>query len=199
LSDRTPDPSDAQPSLFREEPEPAVAPVEPPARSDSLADGLERSLDPKSVTVQRIVGGVTAVIFAGLLLIGLAVVSLTSRPGFPVVVSLFLVWITVAAGLGAWAMFWPAVRYRHTFFRLDPLGLRIRRGVVWRSVTSIPRSRVQHTDVSQGPIERWADLATLIVHTAGTEHASVSLAGLPKRTAYRIRDFLIESNEPDAV
>ena len=63
----------------------------------------------------------------------------------------------------------------------------------------MPRSRVQHTDVSRGPIERGFDLATLIVHTAGTENASISLGGLKAASAYAIRDYLIGSGEDDAV
>ncbi len=63
----------------------------------------------------------------------------------------------------------------------------------------MPKSRVQHTDVSRGPIERGLGLATLIIHTAGTEQAAVSLSGLPHADAYRIRDFLIEGGEDDAV
>ena len=75
----------------------------------------------------------------------------------------------------------------------------IRRGVVWRSEISVPRSRVQHTDVSQGPLQRRFGLATLILHTAGTHHASVSLAGLPHAAALAIRDYLIEGGAGDVV
>ncbi len=78
-------------------------------------------------------------------------------------------------------------------------GIRIRSGVVFRSVVSVPRSRVQHTDVSRGPIERSHGLATLIVHTAGTEHASVTLSGLAESDANAIRDYLIDVGDDDAV
>ena len=71
--------------------------------------------------------------------------------------------------------------------------------MLWRSVSSVPRSRVQHTDVSQGPIERLFELSTLIIYTAGTEHASISLSGLPRATALEIRDHLIEGGQDDAV
>jgi membrane protein YdbS with pleckstrin-like domain len=57
---------------------------------------------------------------------------------------------------------------------VDARGLEIRRGVFWRSVVNVPRSRVQHTDVSQGPLERSYGLGTLIVYTAGTDHAQVN-------------------------
>ncbi len=76
------------------------------------------------------------------------------------------------------ALYWWAEReYRHTFYRLDAQGIEIRRGVYWRVVINVPRSRVQHTDVSQGPVERRYGLGTLVIYTAGTDHAKVDLAG----------------------
>ena len=87
------------------------------------------------------------------------------------------------------------MRYRHVRYRLDAHGVTIRRGVVWRTVTSVPTSRVQHTDVSRGPLERYFDLATLVVHTAGTRDASVSLSGLGHRAALALRDRLMEAGD----
>jgi membrane protein YdbS with pleckstrin-like domain len=58
---------------------------------------------------------------------------------------------------------------------------------------------VHHTDVSRGPLERGIGLATLIIHTAGTEAASVTLGGLPGDAALEIRDHLIEGGRDDAV
>ena len=42
----------------------------------------------------------------------------------------------------------------------------------------MPRSRVQHIDVSQGPIVCFNDPATPEIYTAGTDHAKVELEGL---------------------
>ena len=68
----------------------------------------------------------------------------------------------------------------------------------WRSEISVPKSRVQHTDVSQGPLQRRFGLATLVLHTAGTQHAAVSLSGLSHEAALQIRDYLIEGGPDDA-
>ena len=48
----------------------------------------------------------------------------------------------------------PAARHRHLRYRVDPDGVRIQRGVFWRKTIWIPITRVQHTDVSQGPLQR---------------------------------------------
>jgi hypothetical protein len=70
---------------------------------------------------------------------------------------------------------------------------------VWRSVVNVARSRIQHTDVSQGPLERRFGLAGLLIYTAGTDHAEVQLRGLDHATALRIRDHLLAGGGDDAV
>ena len=85
---------------------------------------------------------------------------------------------------------WPAARHKRLRYLVHEGGLRIRRGVLWRKVIWIPISRVQHTDFSQGPVQRRYSLATLTVHTAGTEGASISLAGLEYGVATRLCDHL---------
>jgi membrane protein YdbS with pleckstrin-like domain len=82
---------------------------------------------------------------------------------------------------------------------VDDRTIEIRRGVYWRAVITVPRSRVQHTDVSQGPLERSFGLGTLVIYTAGTEHAKVSLSGLEHTRALRIREHLLPTEGGDAV
>jgi hypothetical protein len=71
--------------------------------------------------------------------------------------------------------------------------------VFWRRTIIVPKSRVQHTDVSQGPLQRRYALGTLVVYTAGTDHAKVELPGLSYARAMRIRDHLLPSGGDDAV
>ena len=80
---------------------------------------------------------------------------------------------------------------RHASYRLDEQGIEIREGVIWRRVINVPRSRVQHIDVSQGPFERRYGIGTLAIYTAGVRHAMVALPGLDHARALRIRDFLL--------
>jgi membrane protein YdbS with pleckstrin-like domain len=170
-----------------------------PATPGSIADGRERSLDPNEITAARISGGITAAVVSFGLLVATIVLAVSSLLPPPLSLLALTGWLAITAALGALSFAWPPVRHRHIRYRVDERGIRIRRGVFWRSETFVPKSRVQHTDVSRGPIERSLGLATLIIHTAGTEQASVSLSGLPHADAYRIRDFLIEGGEDDAV
>jgi membrane protein YdbS with pleckstrin-like domain len=170
-----------------------------------IADGLEKSLDPRSITADRWRSAITVAVFAGATFVGAVVLifagPLDGRGSLGPIRPLLslLGWFLLSGSLAATAFFWPRVRYRHTSYRLSERGIRIRRGVLWRLAISVPRSRVQHTDVSRGPIERALDLATLVVYTAGTQHASVHLSGLTHETALAIRDFLIDGGDDDAV
>jgi hypothetical protein len=89
------------------------------------------------------------------------------------------------------------VEYRRFSYALAPERIEIRRGVLWRTLTSVPKSRVQHIDVAQGPLERRYGLATLSIYTAGTEYARVDLPGLTYARAVDIRDRLLPGRDRD--
>ena len=82
----------------------------------------------------------------------------------------------------------PGRRYRAWGYAMDADELRIARGVWTRSETIVPLARVQHVDVSQGPIERTFGVCRLVLHTAGTMHSRVVLPGLARATAEALRD-----------
>jgi len=102
-------------------------------------------------------------------------------------------WLGAALGLlpgvlvGAWL---GLKQYRHTYWRLDEAGLAVRRGRMWQRETRVPATRVQHLDLKRGPLQRRRNLATLVVHTAGTKHSAVSVPHLDGDDAERLRDRL---------
>ena len=189
----------AEPALeatapVREDPAPVPEPAAP-----SIADSVERALDPRKVTLDRVVGWITAgVISLGSSIPIFSIVLLASIPG-GVKALLLGAWTAVVLFLAWSAQRWPVIQHRHTSYKVDGQGIEIRRGVVWRKVINVPRSRVQHTDVSQGPLERRFGLGTLVIYTAGTDHAKVDLAGLDHATAMRIRDHFLPGEGGDAV
>jgi membrane protein YdbS with pleckstrin-like domain len=58
---------------------------------------------------------------------------------------------------------------------------------------------VQHIDVTQGPIDRRFGLSTLVIYTAGTDHAKVALDGLEHGRALAMREHLLPTGAGDAV
>ena len=82
----------------------------------------------------------------------------------------------------------PLRRYQARGYQLGADRLRVVRGLLFRSDTVVPFGRVQHIDVHQGPLERAYGLGTLVLHTAGTHNASVSLPGLAHGDALAMRE-----------
>ena len=91
--------------------------------------------------------------------------------------------------LSAWiVLVAPARRFSRWGYAMDGEELQVRRGLFIQVHTVVPLDRVQHIDISQGPLERSFGVSRLIVHTAGTLHSQVLLPGLPRRTAEAMRD-----------
>ncbi|MBV7265728.1 PH domain-containing protein [Erythrobacter ani] len=82
----------------------------------------------------------------------------------------------------------PSRRYLARGYQISSDRLRVVRGILWRSDTVVPFGRVQHIDVDQGPLERFFDIATLTLHTAGNHNASVKLPGLGHALATDMRE-----------
>ena len=172
--------------------------AESPARPAGTGEGVIRPLDPRLVTVHRLGGAIFGAIIC-LIHLGVAF-TLWLRRGWHADTVLFAAaWPLMTAFLVWLALFWPAISYRYRRYRLDRTGIEIWAGVVWRQVIAVPRSRVQHIDVSQGPIERAYGLATLSIHTAGTEYSKVDLPGLDHAIALAVRDSLLPKDAERAV
>lgn len=184
------------------EPVPAAPPVLAGPRlpvADSVADGVERPVDPRAILLNRMV---TAIVAASILsgeLFALLIVAVSARPPLWVLGLASAGWLATL-GLFLWlVVVWPTLHHRHQAYRVGAGRIEIRSGVFWRRIVSVPRSRIQHIDVAQGPIQRHLGLAKLILHTAGTDNAQVELDGLAHETALRIRDHLVSGGPDDAL
>jgi uncharacterized protein len=205
--DSTSDPIDAAPGP--EELAPAIPPTggHPPAAGRTppgyavvplARPGEFHRLDPRVIRLDRIGGWIVTACVSVPTFFASPILLYPARKPL-VALLVFIGWVTVTAALAWLAHYWPPIDYRHTSYRIDPQSLEIRRGVVWRTVITVPRSRVQHIDVSQGPLERSHGLATLTVYTAGTEHSQVALKGVAHETAIAIRDHVLPGPDDDGV
>jgi len=164
----------------------------------SIADGADHPLDPRWILLERTRAWFVTAIIAGPTFV-LTIVGWAST-GVPALGFLLLPAWLAAMALLAWHLRrWPAIAHRFASYRLDEVGFEIRRGVYWRTITSVPRSRVQHTDVSQRPLERRYGLGTLAIYTAGTAHSKVDVQGLDYEVARAIRAHLLPGDAGDAV
>ncbi len=171
-----------------------------PAPKLDEGGGYQR-LDPRYVLVERIAGVIVGLCIGGPAILGFGIwLAASWPPGFVYWIS--LAGLVVALGLLSWAIYsLPAAEHRRASWRLSESGLEIRRGIFWRREITVPRARVQHTDVQQGPLQRQYGIAKLVVHTAGTVAASVELSGLSLPIAKWLRDALIDDlrGKSDAV
>jgi membrane protein YdbS with pleckstrin-like domain len=150
-----------------------------------------RQLPLKSRRASELGGAVGSMVVAGVLIGGAIIVSIVKEwQFFPKSYVAFLVlW-------SAFGFYRGYLEWAHTSWCLDS-ALRIRRGRWWRSETIVPRVRIQHLDLSRGPLERTFGLATLTVFTAGSTLSSVSLGGLDDATAVGLRDALLPATAED--
>ena len=141
-----------------------------------------QQVDPRTVAVWRW----QALIVAAIGLIPIVIVAPKLPGGVGIAGSLLYLALTV------WfAWLYPSAYYRALSFGIDAQGVTIERGLWWRSRLALPRIRVQHSDVSQGPLQRRYGVATLKLYTAGSRYNKVELPGLTHEDAVAIREALI--------
>ncbi|MBA2635149.1 MAG: PH domain-containing protein [Sphingomonas sp.] len=91
----------------------------------------------------------------------------------------------------------PQRIYSRLRYRLTERFLQVLRGWLLHTDTIVPLVRVQHLDVTRGPLDKLFGTATLVVHTAGTHNSIVTLPGLSPERAAEIRDVIREHVRTD--
>ena len=112
-------------------------------------------------------------------------------------VSSLLPFLAGAIGLSA-IIVAPDRIYRRLGYAIDGRLLRTVRGWLFHTDTIVPFVRVQHIDVTRGPVDKMFGTASLIVHTAGTHNSIVVLPGLSPDRAAEIREAIRSEIRADA-
>jgi len=108
--------------------------------------------------------------------------------------------VLLAVGVAVGGVGLAFLRYRVWRYEVQEDALYLERGVVKRIESSVPYVRVQHVDTQHGPIERAFGLASVVVYTAGSRGADVTVPGLPPDRARALRDrlrTLATASEPE--
>jgi hypothetical protein len=137
-------------------------------------------------------------LITGILLGGVAFgLSLAYAPG--------VVWVggVLTGGVALLGLVFSVLRYRRWGYEVQDDAVFIQRGVITHVRTVVPFVRVQHVDTQRGPVERALGLASVVVYTAGSRQADVTIPGLTPERAdalqERLREMAIESEPEDAV
>jgi membrane protein YdbS with pleckstrin-like domain len=168
----------------------------PEAASAERREASPRSLDPRMAVLWGIQGSIVALVLGVLALwldvgLRLAGVDLPWPPGVPAAV-LFI----ALAGLAWW---WARADYRNWRYLLADDVLELRHGVVRRVHSAIPYFRVQHIDITQGPLERAMGIARLVIHTASAA-TDAAIPGIGRGEADELRRMILaRTGSGDAV
>jgi membrane protein YdbS with pleckstrin-like domain len=166
---------------------------EAPARA-SEADW--QRLDVRKIDLDREVGWVVTAVLSIACLTALGVASLSDDLPRWLWWTVAFLWGPFTVAIALLSYRWPPIEFRYSRYRIDEQLIEIERGVLFRESVAIPRSRVQHLDVSQGPMMRRHGLGQLAIYTAGTEYSQVTLAGLSYEIAQSLRDRLLPREVP---
>lgn len=140
-------------------------------------------VSPKLTTVRTI----SCIVWIGIPLVGSVMAALFVGSWMwlaPAILGVAFVWAILLIGRQVRAI---------SFAELDE-ELLIRRGVLFRTLSVVPYGRMQYVDVQAGPLDRWAGIAKVQLHTASA-NSDASIPGLPQPQAARLRDRLTEAGE----
>lgn len=157
--------------------EPAPDPIEPTPVT------FEPQMLSPSVRWVWFVGYLIPSLVVTLVVLQLDIFVLPTRTGLATSVTM--------VGLLGFSVWRTITRYRHWSWELDETELIIDRGVVFKLTRIIPRVRIQHVDLSSGPVDRLFNLRQLSIYTAGTREADASIPGLTSERAEELRHALI--------
>lgn len=146
-----------------------------------------RPLDPRVRRLWWVNGAIGALV---LVIIAVAAVLLAPR----------IVWIPVVAVAALnvlTAAILPPLRYARWRYVVRADDIWVRQGLLWRTTTVVPFSRLQFVDTRQGPLDRLFGLATLVMHTAALGSAT-TIPGLAVDEAEQLRERLAQA-DPDII
>ena len=109
-----------------------------------------------------------------------------------------LAWVISVAGLALVALItmhsWFAARAMR--FVLREHDLVFESGVVFKSLMIQPLTRVQHVEITRGPIDKRYGLASVRLFSAGSKTATFAIPGLLLGDAEAIREFALGHGQP---
>lgn len=169
------------------------------ARSSQLDRGpiSEYTTDRRSLAnAVRIQWGIRTTAFA--FVAGMIVAAVLRGLSAPPVFGLAAIGLLLGVGL-----VWVVLAYRVWVYQVRDDSLYLERGVVTHVRTIVPYVRIQHVDTSRSALERALGLSTLVVYTAGSRGADVSVPGLTPDEArdlqQRLKELAIEADGDDAL
>lgn len=65
-----------------------------------------------------------------------------------------------------------------------------KRGIIFKSITTVPFARIQHIEINESPFSRLFNLASISIYTAGDSSDDLGIKGITKKEALEIKEFI---------
>ncbi|HAJ96019.1 MAG TPA: hypothetical protein DCP02_07285 [Actinobacteria bacterium] len=106
--------------------------------------------------------------------------------------SFLFVWLIIMVLI----VFWIPAAFRVLEYTIDSDGIKMKGGVVWKKHVTVPYSKITNVDITRGPLQRYYNIGTIHVQTAGAggkqgEKAELKLAGI--RELDMVREVIIKN------
>lgn len=133
-------------------------------------------------------------------ILAVAIVGVRLVPFSPITPDWWMATIPAVAAVWFGALAWLDANRRGWALREHDLIYRY--GIIWRKLVIVPFARIQHVETSSGPLERVFGLMRVKCFTAGGMTADLSVVGLGRDNARKVRQYLLEqirADEPETV
>lgn len=160
--------------------------VPPPTTSSSLSQAPSQPL-PQAIVNVWIVRSVIGCTIGVLIVVAVVIAGIVAGLPGP------SAWVIATAAIVLWTLLIVTCviiakyRYRFTSYRIDRNVFSVQTGFMFRTLTVVPYTRVQHVETKQGPILRHFGLVSVTVSTAVDSHV---IAGLEPELAHKTLDQL---------
>jgi len=142
-----------------------------------------QQLDPKSKLSEYI----ASVLFFAVFFVVVNIVIFANGGGFKWwVLAMYIGWL-VLFGFALWLV---GKNYDVTGYAMRQRDIVYQTGYISKNTTTIPFKRIQHCEITEGPIQKLFKLAALRVYTAGGSGADLNISGLQKDDAAMIKEFI---------
>jgi membrane protein YdbS with pleckstrin-like domain len=100
------------------------------------------------------------------------------------------IWIVIMIPV----IIWIPAAFKALEYYIDDEGVKMKGGVVWKKYVTVPYLKITNVDVTQGPMQRYYNIGTIHVQTAGAggkqgEKAELKINGI--RELEKVRDIII--------
>lgn len=149
-------------------------------------------LEPKVRTVWRVSNAIATLVLAGAAT-GLDLVlrgEAFTWKLFPFALPLAVV--VLVGGIGQFLVDRSYACYR---YQLGEDDLAVAKGIFWKSWRFVNRNRVQHVDLTSGPIARALGLVDVSIYVGGMHTAAAHIPGLSQHEAENLRSSLVHASD----